>query len=179
MPSTDCGRGPWQGEQRLHSCRGECPVCNMKNSVQELRLYHIMRWHVAHRRAKRQMRDFMAQPEALTTSSTTRSRMRPGPCGKACICGMVLASLRGSLALAQWDTGQQVFHSVEEMVLRYATNLPRRRYRWWRYCLTPHRHCCPRRDAATEAALYGRAGPGRHGLVSLGCCISTCAAGAA
>src|SRR5215510_10027788 len=115
----------------------------------------------------------------MTTPSTTHDGMRPGPCGKTCMCGMVLALLCSSLTLAQWHTGRQVFHSVEEMVLRYATNLPGRRYRWRHYCLTPDRHCCPRRDAATEAALYGRAGPGRHRLVSLGYHISICAPRAA
>src|SRR5262245_32808665 len=115
----------------------------------------------------------------MMTSSTTHYGMRPGPCGKTCMCGMVLAPFRGSLTLAQWDAGRQVCHRVEEMVLRYATNLPGRHYRWRRDGLTPDRHCCPRRDAATAAALYGRAGPGRHWLVSLGCRLSTCAPRAA
>src|SRR5262252_3584013 len=84
--------------------------------------------------------------EAVTTSSTARYCMRPGPCGKTCMYGIVLASLRGSLTLAQWDTGRQVFHSAQEIAFRYATNLPGRRYRWRHYCLTPDCHCCPRCD---------------------------------
>src|SRR5215468_7764942 len=115
----------------------------------------------------------------MTTSSTARYRMRPGPCGETCLYVIVLAPLRGSLTLAQWDTGRRVFQSAEAMALRYATNLTGRRYCWRCYCPTPDRHCCPRRDAATEAALYSRAAPGRHRLVSLGCRLSACAAGAA
>ena len=115
----------------------------------------------------------------MTTSSTAPYRMRPGSCGQTGMYGMVLAHLRVSLTLAQWDTGRQMFQSAEVMDLRYATNIPGSRYRWRRYCFTPDRHRCPRRDAATEAALYGRAGPGRHRLVSVVCGVSACAAGAA
>src|SRR5262245_27566115 len=115
----------------------------------------------------------------MMISSTARYRMCPGSCGKTSMCGMVLAPFRGSLILAQGDTGRQVFHSVEAMVLRDATNLPGRRHRWRCDCLTPDRHCCPRRDEATEAAFYGRAGPSGYRLVSLDCHISACATRAA
>jgi CBS domain len=110
--------------------------------------------------------DFAAKEQGFSFSTFRAPRCLATGWEENCSnrCGMVLVPLRGSLTLAQWDTGRQVFHSAEEMVLRYATNLPGRRYRWRRYCLTPDRHCCPRRDAATEAALYGRAGPDRHRL---------------
>ena len=42
-PSTNCWRRLCPRKQRLHSCRHKPPACHTKNSVQELRLYYIMR----------------------------------------------------------------------------------------------------------------------------------------
>src|SRR6266699_6951100 len=96
-----------------------------------------------------------------------RVMMRPGPCGKTCMYGMALADLWSSLILAPWDPGRQVFQSTEVLDRRYATTIPGRQYCWRCDCLTPERHRCSRRHATTQASLYGRAGAGRHRLVSV------------
>ena len=73
--------------------------------------------------------------------------MRPGPCGKTYMYGMVLAYLHGSLILVPCASERQGFRSTEMLDLRYAINIPDCRYRGRCACLTPD-------TAVTPCTLY-------------------------